>query len=783
MHKNKLFQISLMLGAAFVPSSVVAQSSAGDDQSGASDDGGAENIIVVTATRRSESLLEVPVSVQAVGGEQLEQSGINNLASLTQLAPSLQSGNDDTFSIRGVGTTTFSPTLEPTVSQVVDEVVYGNAAFAAGPFYDIERVEVLNGPQGLLFGKNASAGLVNIITTRPILGEVSGYVNGEGVTRYRPGSDGYGGTIDGAINLPVGGNSAVRLAAVYNQQDPVVQTVEGPPAGVRFENGLEQYGGRAKWLSELGDLTVYVQGDYLNSSGTGGLFELTYRDLADGSTVAAATDAAGITPGFENLETAADGPSFRDLELGGLSANLAYEFMSGLSVTSITAWRKLDSLLQFDTDLTTTNFLNTNTSSTDYEQFSQELRIALPDTGPFTGQAGVYYYESDTHNTVLRQGLNGLPPAAASNFPFCVDAEISAGPPPACNVSNTGFLGQDSDLNQDVRSTAVFGQFDYEVLPGLTLSAGGRYTHDEVSIELTENVGNYFVTLGVPNNFTSEETKADNFSWKLGADWQATPDILFYGFYGRGYKGPGFSNSSPAPGADISVDPEISNGGEIGIKGTALNRLLTFSISAFYTKFDNLQVQAYNVPLQTFILDNAAEATTQGIDATVSVRPADGLTIGVNASILDASYDSYPTAQCYPQQDNPSCAVDGSFDAEGLPVVLSADFTSTAFANYEFPLSRTLDGVLGGSWYHRSSYTTGFAPGQVVPTTDRLNANAGVRGENWSLGIFCRNCFNQIRPSSVDQVPGDAAAGLLSYNQRFTIDSVRTVGLRAGFEF
>ncbi|WP_236672185.1 TonB-dependent receptor [Croceicoccus sp. YJ47] len=769
--------------AAILPVSAMAQSSDAGDAADASVNSNSDRTIIVTATRRSESLLEVPVSVQAIGGEQLEQSGINNLSSLTQLAPSLQSGNDDTFSIRGIGTTTFSPTLEPTVSQVVDEVVYGTAAFAAAPFYDVERVEVLNGPQGLLFGKNASAGLVNIITTRPVPGEVSGYVNAEGVTRYRPGSNGLGGTVDGAINLPVGANSAVRLAGVYNEQDSVVQVIEKPAAGTRFEPVLKQYGGRAKWLSEIGDLTVYLQGDYLNSTGTAGFTDLTYRYLADGSTVEGAVAADGVTPGFDNLEAAADGPSFRDLEMGGVSANLSYDFANDWTVTSITAWRKLDTEFQFDTDFTTRNFLNTNANTTDYEQFSQEVRVALPDSGPFSGQVGVYYYSSDTHNTVLREGLNGLPPFVAVNFPFCVDAVVQPGPPPACSVSNSGFLGQDSDIRQSVRSSAVFGQFDYELVPDLTLSAGGRYTHDEVSIELTENTGNYFVTLGVPNNFTDEDIEADNFSWKLSADWQATPDVLVYGFYGRGYKGPGFSNSSPAPGASIAVEPEISKGGEIGIKGTALDRLLTFSLAAFYTKFQNLQVQAFNVPLQTFILDNAAEATTKGIDATVTLRPVSGLTVGANAAFLDASYDSYPSAQCYPQQTDPSCATDDFFDAAGLPVLLSADFTSTVFANYNVPLTNAIDGVLGGSWYHRSSYSTGFAPGQEVPTTDRFNANAGVTGDNWSLGIFCRNCFNQIRPSSVDQVPGDAASGILSYNQRFTIDSVRTVGLRAGFEF
>lgn len=142
--------------------------------------------IIVTAQRRSENVMKVPVSVTVVSAEALAKNGINDLASVTKLAPSLQAGEDNSFSIRGVGTASFANTVESSVTQMVDDVVLGSRNFAANGFYDIERVEVLNGPQGLLFGKNASAGVVNITSTRPKLGENAVSFDSELTSRYRP---------------------------------------------------------------------------------------------------------------------------------------------------------------------------------------------------------------------------------------------------------------------------------------------------------------------------------------------------------------------------------------------------------------------------------------------------------------------------------------------------------------------------------------------------------------------------------------------------------------------
>ncbi|MDG5497211.1 TonB-dependent receptor [Niveispirillum sp. BGYR6] len=779
--KNRRTIKMVLLASCAVMAPAMAQAQEGATGAAAQEDVIGE--IIVTAQRRSESVLKVPASVSVVTADVLTANGVSDLSTLTKLTPSLQTGSDDSFSIRGIGTNTFSPTVESTVSQVVDDVVLGIPAFAAGALYDVQRVEVLNGPQGLLFGKNASAGLVNITTVDPKLGETSGYINAEGTSRSRPGSDGLGIRNQAALNVPISDTSALRIAGTYSYQDALTRNL-GKPVG-RNDGDVEQKAVRVKFLADPGNgLTVNLGGDYFKNRGVSGFWDTTYRSLGPNTQYRSILASAGVVPGPDNLDMATDGPAWRDLEMGGVQGKLAYAFDNGLEISSISAWKKLDQSYASDSDQTPVNFLNTNTNASQYNQFSEELRVALPNDGPFGGQAGLYYFQSNTDNQVQRGGFNNLPAPALPQFPFCVGATVTAGPPPACSVSNLYFLGQDASLQSKVRSYAGFGQFNYALTEQLKLTAGGRLTYDKASIDLIENTGKYFVTLGVPNNISRGKVDNTNFSWKVGLDYDVVPDTLLYGFYGRGYKGPGFSNSSPARGADISVQPEISKGGEVGVKSALLDRKLVVSAAAFHTRFSNLQVQSFNEPLQTIILTNAATATTKGIDIGLQVRPAHGLTLGASLSYVDAKFNSYPGVQCYATQPDPSCAINATFDASGRRVPLSAKFTSTLTADYTTPLTESLDGSVGVTYYHRSPLNSGFAPEMTIPSTDRFDLNLSIKADSWSAGLFCKNCFNQIRPFNIGNEPGDAVnAKTLTLTQRFNYDSVRTIGVRMGVNF
>lgn len=787
-HAHSRFMLaasSLMIAAIATP--VAAQEAS---PVSASDPAESEEI-VVTAQRRSENVLRVPLSVTVVGGEALEQRGATNLTAVTRLAPSLQVAQDNTFSVRGVGTSSFATTVEASVSQVVDDVVLGSKEFAANAFYDVTRVEVLNGPQGLLFGKNASAGLVNITTTRPKLGKTEVIADAELVSRHRDVKDGFGYQMRGTVNVPIGENSALRLNAIWSDQDSI--TYPRVNAAVRNDIDLTNLGLRGKFLYEPNDsLSIYVIGDYNRQRGISGRYDVTFRQFGTGSQY----PARGFIAGRENLQYFSEAPNFRDAETGGAQANINLTLPSGVELSSITAWKRADVSFQFDSDNTPVNFFSFNQASQVYNQYSQELRVALPAGNRLTGQAGLYYYRSTGKVNGFRGGNNGVPDAAAIGFPFCIGATVTAGPPPACSVSNRSFLGQDYDYSLKQDSYAAFGQLTYGITDTFRLSAGARLTHEKASIDMRENFGNYFVTLGVRRNVTNQTTDYTDLSYKFGAEWQVTPNLMLYGFYGEGYKGPGFSNTSPAVGANLRVRPEISRGGEIGAKGRALNGGLTFSVSAFYTKFDDLQVQSFVQALRTFVLSNAATASTRGVDLSVQARPTKGLTISASASYIDAKFDDYPGAQCYPTQTTNGCRANvnssdptfvGVFNAAGYQLPLSARFTTTIGAEYATPIANDLDFELGGGLYHRSPQSAGLGAMFDIPTWDTIDLRAGLRGKSWNVSLFCKNCTNEIRPISIGSDGGDAnpVAGppVLTLGQRFSFESVRTLGVRFGVNF
>ena len=757
--------------------------------------------IIVTAQRRAENLQDVPVSLTAVTGDMLKSRQINDLTGVAVAAPSLQVGADNNFAVRGVGTLAFSNTIDTSVALALDDVNLGRPDLGAPLLYDVARVEVLNGPQGLLFGKNASAGLLNIVTARPEIGQFYGSTEFELANRDTPGADRAAPAIIAKqiLNIPVSENSALRLNALYAyQESPVTQVAALEGGTIPFVNvERKNYDAdrniqlKAKYLYESDSgFSLYVIGDYNNLEAGLNRFNSQAREFGDGSPREQLVLDAGVTPGPENFLNAADGGYFQDSEVGGAQATVAYEFNSGLELSNTFAWRFFDNQANLDVDSVPVPEVNTNYTDTSYDQFSNELRLSLPSDQPLTGQVGLYFFKStlDTSNALF--GNSGFPSFLLPTFPFCVGAEVAAGGPPNCSVSNDFFLARSFQATQDTTSYAGFGQLTYQLADGLEVFAGARVTRDEVELEVEQGQLKGFINLGVLPGTFSDETSNTNFSWKVGGQYEPTPDIMLYGFYGRGYKGPGY-NTSAITGADgvpalRQIDPETSNAIEVGVKTTLLDGAMTFNVSAFHTKFDDFQVQSFDQALLTFVVQNAAEVTTQGIEVTLGLRPFDGLSINGSATMLDAKFDSFPGAQCYLGQPDASCAIDNTFDAAGNSLPLSPDFTSTVQAIYEFDVSDKVSPFIQGSWYHRSSvnYQISGAPGAAVGAVDTFGLSAGVNiDDRIRASIFCNNCTNKIVPVNISTDSGENNDGVLTYNQRFGLNSVRTVGLSLRFDY
>lgn len=743
--------------------------------------------IVVTAQRRAERLQDVPVSVTALGGDTLKSRNLNDLTQVALAAPSLQVGSDNSFAIRGVGTQAFATTIDSSVATALDDVNLGRPFLTQGLFNDVERVEVLNGPQGLLFGKNASAGLLNVVSTRPKIGTFASETNIELNNRDTPGSSdaSWSAIARQTVNIPVGDTGALRVNGTYSIEEPGTNFVGA--SGVRNDLDRKQYGIRAKYLQEITPaLELYVIGEYAESHGVAGIFDRTYRQLGAGSVNAGPLAASGIVAGDRNFAVAGDGGFWRDLKLGGAQAALTYTADSGLVVSNIAAWKFYNFDSQLDVDFTNSNGANINRSNADYDQFSNELRVALPADNRLSGQAGLYYFHSTIKQSSQIAGNNYLPDFLLPTFPFCVGAAAVPGAfPPTCSTSNSYFLGRDNVYSMKTDSYAAFGQLTFAVTDQFKLFAGGRVTRDEISIDLDQNRGAYFVTLGVPGAI-SESFGNTDFSWRAGGQYQVTRDAMIYGSYGRGYKGPGFNDTGATANAPLVVKPEKSNTAEIGFKTSWFNRRLIVNASAFHTKFDNYQTQSLDTQLQSFIVQNAASVTSKGIELTVNANPLRGLSINGSATFLNSKFDDFAGAECYPGQATPSCATTGSFNARGRRTPTAPKFTSSVQAMYEVQTSGTVHPFIEGNWYHRTAinYLINGAPGATVPTLDLIGASAGVRLDNgMRLSIFCKNCTNEYNPNFIGLDAGDAIAGVASYQQQFGFDSVRTIGANIQFRF
>ena len=771
--KSALVVASLMAAPAALAQQLPKQDTA-EDTSGL-------EVIQVTAQRRVENLQEVPVSVTAISPTDLERKNVSDVYQMSLNAPSFQIGEDNSMSIRGAGTLAFSTALDSSVAVAFDEVNLGRRFLMGAVFNDISQIEVLSGPQGLLFGKNASAGLVNITTAKPQLGFSEGKIDVEYQLRDTTPKDGASIITRGMYNLPLSDTSAIRINAHYASEDPVARAIKvvGDP---RLDETTDDYGVKIKYLNELSDeLSLYIIADTNKESGVAGNFDRTFRSLGEGSGKAGYVAADGVTPGKENLEYGADGDNYRDVEMGGLMAKLTYAINDNYELSNIIAWRYYE-LLQSTDDNMASNELNINFTDSEYDQFSNELRLAM-DFESVRGQVGLYYFHSEQFQDTFLAGDGLLPGFLQPNFPFCVGADTTDGG--MCSVSNDYFLGADRVMSMDTDSTALFGQFDFLVSDDITVTAGLRYTYDEIYIDLANfQRYNFFSRIGTPA-LREETNSADNVSGKLSVQYQYDEDKMFYASYSRGYKGPGYTDTPSAEQIDIFIQPEVVDNYEIGAKTMWLDNHLIVNATAFSQQFDDYQVQSFDATISQSVIQNAASLSSDGVELSVTAMPVESLTINASATVMDSSFDSFPGAACYPQQ--PDCNENGTFDAAGLTPPTAAKFTSTASATYEFDLPIEGYGFVTFNYYHRDpiNYLISNAPQTRVGNVDQFGLNIGLRLDNgWDLTLYCKNCTDEKVPAATGIDAGDSAVyGTASVVQSWGFNSVRNIGLRASYSF
>jgi iron complex outermembrane receptor protein len=426
----------------------------------------ADSEIVVTAQRREERLQDVPIAMSVVSAEQLADSNFTTIADLQFLSPGVNFNSNfgGGFNLRGIGTQSLLMTAEQSVGLVIDDVVQGLPEVSfAGPSYqtlsDIERVEVLRGPQGTLFGKNSSAGVVQVITARPELG----FTGGNASASYGSNNEV---NISGAFNMPIGDRMAIRITPNYQSRDGFVEN--------RFTGndiwGYDRSGVRTKLLWEPTDaLSILFTNEFrrLVDDANG---EWTLRSCGSGfgafnpcSTLAP----YGVVASPENLAGAWDGNNRTRQILTTNSLRFDYEF-GNATLTAITAFRDLKQDIAVDTDGTPRPIYSYNRNISGGDQFTQEFRIS-GGAGPIQYTAGAFYYNAQPYQVGMNGGTLGLVPDSS---PVLIST-TAIGP-----SSGSGYSVR---VDAEVESWAAFGQIEASVTDQLTLIAGGRFTSDEVT--------------------------------------------------------------------------------------------------------------------------------------------------------------------------------------------------------------------------------------------------------------------------------------------------------------
>lgn len=601
-------------------------------QAPATDEEVGGSVIVVTALRRNESIQDVPVSITALGGDDLAQQRLQQVSDLAGTVPNLQAspaGGDGLpiFSLRGISMSDFSVNQQGPVATYFDEVYKGSFSLLPLAMYDLERVEVLRGPQGTLYGKNTTGGAINFISRKP------GYET-EGYLRL-----GYGNydriDAEGAVQTALGNKAATRIAFTYARADG---WFENQLPGEPDPSAVRQYGARASFLVEPTDTLEFVlrlSTSLQNPTNFG-----VYADPGP------AGIGAGVYELFGGESDFRAGLGRREIESNyarrarhrtyGVSLTGTWEMSDALTLTSVTGYDRGKLFIPEDTDGSALKVVEADYRGKG-KQFSQDLRLASDFDGPLNFILGGYYGQEIIRAGTTYRYFNDID----VNFDGTIDYND-------CLDPNSGFFiacGYSNDYRQKKRSMAVYSDFTFDLTDKLTLRGGLRYTRDKgwLSDFNAKLIGPDGVPLAntVPGDpFDPDATTGIAFTkgivtGKAGVDFHASDDALIYASYSRGYRSNAFNAQAFISPAELTVaKPEIVDAYEIGLKSQFAGSAVTLNGAAFLYDYKNQQ--ALNVAggaIQTLV--NIPKSRIMGGELELTAEPVDTLRINASVGILD----------------------------------------------------------------------------------------------------------------------------------------------------
>ncbi|MDB5577839.1 MAG: TonB-dependent receptor [Bradyrhizobium sp.] len=585
--------------------------------------------IVVTAQRRAERVQNIPIAISAFGGDQLARSGVVTIENIAPRVPSFYFGSFGAtrpqLYIRGIGTRSFDPGSESSVGVFEDEVYLGRSSGSFGSLKDVERIEVLRGPQGTLYGRNTIGGAINVITKGPT---PDFQANAEaGISNY------HGWDIFAAVGGPINADKTLmfRAAGWHTQRDGYVTNLT---TGTKFQ-GVDNSGGRLRLaFAPSSDLRIDLTGEYIHD-GDRGAFGGINQGTGISSTGAPANPASvffaaasrlsaqmlppSLTAGYLNVDPTLDRNSY--------SGILKVEGNVGFAtLTAISAFRKLDVRDGRDLDGSSLDTLS-QIGIEHSKQFTQEVRLTSDRNGALSfGGAldwivgGFYYNDKSDRRDIFNVGL---------------DSAVRAG---------TGVAAVDTVFaDYKIESFAVFAQATLHIGKSLDLTVGGRYTKDTKSIVFTDTTTDALPIIAAGFT-TTQRAQYTSFDPRVVLTYRFSPDVNIYASYSTGFKSGGFQYAPfNVAAANTLFAPEDIKTYEIGFKSEFLNHHFRFNVAAFHYDYKNLQVSRIidTASGPQTLITNAAASKINGVEVEAMLRPSSNFDVSITYGYLDATYSNY----------------------------------------------------------------------------------------------------------------------------------------------
>ncbi|MBM3344915.1 MAG: hypothetical protein FJY55_00200 [Betaproteobacteria bacterium] len=765
--------------------------------------------IIVTAQKREQSLLEVPAAVSAISGDSLQSAGIESVGELEFYIPSIVIAENSGSAVvatalvtRGIGVNGNLPYFEPSTALFVDGAYRSRSALGLDDLVNIDRVEFLRGPQSTLYGRNASAGVLSVLTERP-RDEWGGFLDVTGQVES-VGEDPFGFLARGEASGPVSDTVGAGLSFTYRDLDDVMEVTGSPQ--IDSVNGEESYTVRGQLEFKVSDaLNVRVTGGIANrdlngpaselffDAGSFGLFTLLesfndgLRARQNGEDLGAGANATfdgllalGVVPTAEGVPVTPphndawdrrvhwDEQKFGGLEGSDVALDIRYELANGWTLNAVSSYNEYEAADHQDLDQTPLP-IGTYEETQEGDAISQEIRLtSKAGDGPVDWIVGAFYLKDELSRQVE----------------FQIDAD---GPLLGAGVNGDvgRFVG-----SLDTDSISVFGDLTWRPADKWELAAGLRWIREEKDAVKTNSrfngsgpvsaafVAGPFASVFDPSDSGSDDLSTNDTTYSVRVSYDINDDLLLYGLHSRGFKSGTFNIvwGPVGPAEDgFEVRNETVDAFELGVKGTFADGRVQLSADVYHQTHEDYQTAAFIGTI--FNLSNAEEASTQGLEVDAQWAPTDRLRLSASLAFTDAEYEEFTNAPCS-TVDTPDA--NGNCDQSGYQLPFVSDWTATIGAQYERPLPLG-DLILRADLAVAGDYNPDLqlAPYFEQDGYERLNLRATWSTERFDLTGFVSN----LTDAEIVDWGGASNLGQGTTSGQFIIQSGRTFGLTGRVKF